>query len=236
MSTPERHIIAMGGGGFSMEPENPVLDLYVLRHARSKNPRVCFLATASGDADSYIVNFYSAFTRLNCRPTHLSLFGRVPDVRKLLLGQDIIYVGGGNTRSLLALWRAWELPEILRTAWEAGVVLAGLSAGAICWFEAGITDAVAGRLSVLPGLGFLAGSCCPHYDGEPERRPAYYNFIASGEIAAGIAIDDGAAAHFIGAALARVVASQPDATAYQVSVSAGTAVETPLPAEALPQP
>ena len=119
MSTTERHIIAMGGGGFSMEPENPALDLYVLRHARSKNPRVCFLATASGDADSYIVNFYSAFTRLNCRPTHLSLFGRVPDVRKLLLGQDIIYVGGGNTRSLLALWRAWELPEALRAACEA---------------------------------------------------------------------------------------------------------------------
>ena len=179
MSSTERHIIAMGGGGFSMEPDNPALDLYVLRHARAKNPRVCFLASASGDADSYIVNFYSAFTRLNCRPTHLSLFGRVPDLHKLLLEQDIIYVGGGNTRSMLTLWRAWELPEILRAAWEAGVVLAGLSAGAICWFEAGITDAVAGRLSVLQGLGFLAGSCCPHYAGEPERRPASAPMINS---------------------------------------------------------
>ncbi len=132
--------------------------------------------------------------------------------------------------------RAWELPEALRAAWEVGVVLAGLSAGAICWFEAGVTDAVAGRLSVVPGLGFLAGSCCPHYDGEPERRAAYHNFIGSGEIAAGIAIDDGAAAHLIGTELARVVASHPDATAYKVSVTAGTAVETPLPAQALPEP
>ena len=90
MSSAGGHISAMGGGGFSMEPDNPALDLYVLRHARSKNPRVCFLATASGDADSYIVNFSSAFTSLNCRPTHLSLFGRVPDVRKMLREQDII--------------------------------------------------------------------------------------------------------------------------------------------------
>ena len=93
----------MGGGGFSMEPDNPALDLYVLCHARSKNPRVCVLATASGDADSYIVNFYSAFKRRNCQPTHHSLFWRVPDVRKRLAEQDIIYVGGGNTRSLHAL-------------------------------------------------------------------------------------------------------------------------------------
>jgi peptidase E len=130
---------------------------------------VCFLATAAGDAESYIDSFYTAFRQLPCRPTHIPLFARTPDLKTVLLEQDIIYVGGGNTKSMLAVWRDWEMPELLRRAWEAGTVLAGVSAGAICWFETGLTDSSGTGLYPLTGLGFLAGACCPHYDGEAER-------------------------------------------------------------------
>ena len=217
-----RQIIALGGGGFSMEPENPALDRYILDQAGRSNPAVCFLPTASGDADGYVVKFYAAFSVLDCRPCHLSMFGRTPaDLGAFLLEQDVIYVGGGNTRSMLAVWREWGLDVALRAAWEQGVVLAGLSAGAICWFEQGVTDSVAGRLGPLAALGLLEGSCCPHYDGEAERRPAYQQLVAEGQIAPGYGLDDGAALHFAGTELRAVVASRPKARAYRVAPSAG---------------
>src|ERR1700719_4353817 len=131
----EQQIIALGGGGFSTEPGNLALDAYILSQARRPNPSVCFLGTASGDAASYVVRFYEAFSRLDCRPMHSAFFDRTPDLRERLLTQDVIYVGGGNTKSMLAVWREWNLPAILREAWEAGIVLTGSSAGAICWFE-----------------------------------------------------------------------------------------------------
>jgi peptidase E len=213
-----RQIIALGGGGFSMEPDNLALDRYILAQSRRANPSVCFLPTASGDADGYIVKFYASFTDLDCRPSHLSLFGRTPaDLGAFLLEQDVIYVGGGNTRSMLALWREWRLDDALHAGWERGVVLAGLSAGAICWFEQGVTDSVAGRLGALAGLGLLEGSCCPHYDGEAERRPAYQQMVATGQISPGYGLDDGAALHFVGTDLQAVVASRPEARAYRVS-------------------
>src|SRR6476659_5432976 len=139
-----RQIIAMGGGGFSMEPENLTLDRYVLAQAGLAEPRVSFLPTASGDVDSYAASFYTAFARLPCQPSHLMFFRRTPDLREHVLSQDVIYVGGGNTKSMLGVWREWGLPEILREAWEAGVVLAGVSAGCICWFEQGLTDSFEG--------------------------------------------------------------------------------------------
>ncbi len=166
-----RQIIAMGGGGFSMEPENLSLDRYVLAQAHGTEPRVSFLPTASGDADSYALRFYSAFSGLPCRPSHLMFFRRTPDLREHVLSQDVIYVGGGNTKSMLGVWREWGLPEILREAWEAGVVLAGLSAGAICWFEQGLTDSFEADLRPLECLGLLKGSCCPHYHGDPGPAP-----------------------------------------------------------------
>lgn len=210
-------IIAMGGGGFSMEPDNLALDRYILAQAGGSNPAVCFLPTASGDADGYVVKFYASFTGLDCRPCHLSLFGRAPaDIGAFLLEQDVIYVGGGNTRSMLAVWREWGVDLALRAAWEQGVVLAGLSAGAICWFEQGVTDSVAGKLGPLAGLGLLEGSCCPHYDGEAERRPAYQRMVAEGQILPGYGLDDGAALHFVGTELQAVVASRPRARAYRV--------------------
>jgi len=218
-----------------MEPDNLALDAYVLGQARRKTPSVCFVGTASGDADSYIAQFYAAFLQLDCRPTHLRFFDRTPDVPALLLSQDVIYVGGGNTKSMLAVWREWGMPHALREAWDSGVVLAGISAGAICWFEAGVTDSSAGRLLPLTCLGLLAGTCCPHYDGEQERRPALHAFIAQRAVPSALALDDGAAAHFVGSGLSRVVSSRPNAKAYRVQLEGDETVETELPVEQLPK-
>ena len=168
LKTAKQQIIAIGGGGFTMEPENPALELYILAQARRRNPSICFLSTATGDAATYIAKFYAAFAKHRCRPTHLPLFERTPDLQKLLGAQDVIYVGGGNTKSMLAVWGEWQLPKFLRQAWKSGTVLAGISAGAICWFEAGVTDSWAGRLAPLRCLGWLPDTCCPHYDGEKE--------------------------------------------------------------------
>jgi peptidase E len=224
-----RQIIALGGGGFSMEPDNPALDLYVLGQARRKNPSICFLPTASGDSDRYVAMFYAAFARYPCRPTHVTFFDRTPDLSKVLLSQDVIFVGGGNTKSLLAIWREWDVPRILKRAWASGTVLAGVSAGAICWFDAGVTDSWAERLAALPCLGFLPGTCCPHYDGEPDRRPSLHRLVARRAVTGALALDDGAAAHFVGRRLSRVVTSRPAARAYRVTRNGQPVVETALP-------
>ncbi len=230
----KRQIIAMGGGGFSMEPDNLALDDYILKQASRPRPRVCFLATASGDAESYDLKFYAAFARLDCRPSTLSLFRpHTADLKSFLLEQDVIYVGGGNTKSMLALWREWGLDAILRQALENGIILAGISAGAICWFEQGVTDSYPGQMSVMPCLGFLPGSCCPHYDGESERRPAYHRFLAAGQIMPGYAVDDGAALHFVDDQLWKVVSSRPSARAYAVEATDTEVVEQTLAAEYL---
>jgi peptidase E len=196
---------------------------------------VCFIATASGDAEAYIARFYAAFKHLRCRPTHLPLFGRTPDLEQTLLAQDVIYVGGGNTKSMLATWREWGLPRLLRRAWQAGTVLAGVSAGAICWFRMGVTDSWADRLAGLPCLGFLPGTCCPHFDGEPERRPALHRLVASGAVPKALALDDGAAAHFVGRRLGRVVSSRPSGGGYAVRRRGVQSVETALPVIRLSQ-
>jgi len=229
VSAKKRQIVAIGGGSFTVEPDNPRLERYVLALTRKRRPRVCFLGTATGDADTYVAKFYSAFTRLGCRPTHIPLFARTPDLREVLLGQDVIYVGGGNTKSMLAVWREWGIPAILREAWRRGVVLTGVSAGAICWFGAGVTDSWAGGLRALPCLGFLPGACCPHYDGETERRPSAHRLVASGAVPKVLAIDDGAAAHFVGRRLLRVVSARPKAGGYVVRRRGSAARETPLP-------
>jgi dipeptidase E len=223
-------IVAMGGGGFSMEPDNLALDRYVLSLAESDRPKVSFVATASGDSDSYTERFYTSFRTLPCEPSHLSLFKiNSSDLRAFVLSQDVIYVGGGSTRNLLVLWREWGLDAIFREAWTAGVVLAGLSAGSICWFEQGVTDSVEPmRLHALHCLGFLPGSNCPHYDGEPARRPSYHQLLREGRIQAGYAADDGAALHFNGQHLVRCVSSRPAARVYRVQPGPGGIEETAL--------
>jgi peptidase E len=147
----------------------------------------------------------------------------------------VIYVGGGNTKSMLAVWRDWGIPELLREAWESGIVLTGASAGAICWFEQGVTDSFADGLRSLACLGFLPGSCCPHYDGEAQRRPAYHRLLAGNEISAGVAIEDWTAVHFKGSQIHRVIASREGARAYSVRNVYGSVQEVPLTVEYLPQ-
>ena len=217
-----------------MEPENLALDRYVLAQARRPDPAVAFLPTARGDAEDCVARYHAAFGRLPCRPSHVELFRRTGDLRAQLLSQDVLYVGGGNTRSMLAVWREWGIPELLREAWEGGTVLAGVSAGAICWFEQGVTDSIAEKLAALEGLGLLPGSCCPHYDGEPDRRPAYHRLLAAGAIVSGVALDDGAAAHFRGTQIHALVASRPRARVYRVGVDGGTVREEILEPRLLP--
>lgn len=233
MPTPQ--IIAMGGGGFSMEPENLALDRYVLAASGVPTPKVCFIATASGDAQSYIDRFYAAFNTLPCTPTHLSLFlPTVADIPSFLLEQNIIYVSGGSTRNLLVLWREWQLDRILREAWQSGVVLAGISAGALCWFAEGVSDSVrAYALEPIQCLGFLPGGFCPHYDGEVNRRPVYHQLLREQKLGPGYAADDGAALHFDGVRLARVVSSRPAARAYRLRWTGTDVEETPLPTDLL---
>jgi dipeptidase E len=229
-------IVAMGGVGFSLEPGDLPLHRYVLSLARRDRPAVLLIPTASGDSDTYVNGFYSTYGSLECRTSVLPLFKATPaDLHSLLLAQDVIYVGGGNTRSMVALWREWGIDRILREAWLAGVVLAGVSAGMICWFEQGVTDSVLGstgdpldNLSALTCLGFLPGSACPHYDGETNRRPVYRRLVAAGELGDGYAADDGVGLHFAGGELVRVVSARPGAKAYRVERHGDSALETPI--------
>jgi dipeptidase E len=213
-----RQIIVLGGGGFSMEPDNPLLDLYILKQVKKTEPQICFIPTASGDSDNYISRYYNFFNQQNCNPSHLSLFE--PPTRNLesfILEKDIVYVGGGNTKNLLALWKEWGLDDILRKAWNEGVILAGLSAGSICWFEEGVTDSFGDGLEPIKCLGFLKGSNCPHYDGEIGRKPAYHKLIETKKIKSGVATDDGVAIHYKEQEISKIVSSRPNAKAYRVS-------------------
>jgi peptidase E len=232
---PTRHIVALGGGGFLMEPDNPRLDDYTLRLTGKRRPKVCFLPTPSGDSQSQIDRFYAAFRGRRSVASHLSIFRREYDTRRLadhLLGQDVIYVGGGNTANALAIWRLHRVDRLLRRAWSAGTVLTGVSAGMICWFEGGVTDSFGRPLRALrDGLGILRGSACPHYDGEGDRRGIFHKEVRRGPergLPAGVAADDGAAIHFVGRRIADVVASRPGARAYSVKRIGGQVVETPF--------
>lgn len=219
-----RRVVAMGGGGFSMEPENPLLDQYILSLTGTARPKVCFVPTASGDADSYVAKFYRAFSAFDCQPSDLPLFSRtIGDLESFVLSQDVIYVGGGNTANLLAVWRVHGLDRLLWRAWDQGTILCGLSAGMNCWFERCVTDSFeAERLQPLhDGMGLLPGNCCPHYDTDPRRRLEFHRLIGTGEFDGGWAADDGAALVFHGESLHEVVASRSGAAAYWVAKSSG---------------
>jgi peptidase E len=212
----DRHIVALGGGGFS--DDDPLLDDFILDLTGKERPRVVFVPTASGDAAAYVERFYAAFTRRSCEPSHISLFQLpYPAVGEVLSSHDVVYVGGGSTANMLAIWRLHGLDETLRQAWQRGVVLAGISAGALCWFESGVTDSLSPELAPWrDGLGVLPGSFCPHYSSELNRRPAYHRFVREHRLPPGYATDDFVALHFVGTELAEVVASRPDVAAYRV--------------------
>ncbi len=216
-----------------MEAGNSLLDDFVLGLTGVERPKVCFLPSASGDADHYVVRFYRAFSTVRCEPSHVSLFrrdkgaGLGADLASHLLAQDLIYVGGGSVVSLLGVWRAHGLDDVLRRCWERGIVLCGLSAGSLCWFGEAVT-AFHGPPQRVTGLGLLPYSNCVHYDGEQERRKAYHRFLAAG-MAPGYAASDGAALHFRGESLARVVSSRPQAAAYWVEEVCNVISEVALP-------
>jgi dipeptidase E len=229
------HIVALGGGGFSMEPENTLLDGFILSLAPRQPARVCFVPTASCDSATYLVKFYRAFSGRGIT-TDLTIIdqpgivrrpAQTSDIGSFLLEQDIIYVGGGNTANLLAVWRAHGVDRALRDAWVRGKILCGISAGMICWFQDGLTDSFGGLDPLGDGLGFLDGSACPHYDGEKARPDAYRRAIQNG-MPPGYAAEDGAALHFRGTQLAEVVASRENAGAFRLDLSDGKVVETRL--------
>jgi len=234
--TDARRIVAIGGCSLDLSSPDVALYRYLITLTGKPHPEVCYIPTASGENRDHIIAFYRLFGALGCRTRHLTFFNPpVADLRSYLLECDLIFVGGGNTKSMLALWRGWDVDETLREAWRRGIVLAGVSAGSICWFEQGITDSIPGALTPLPCLGFLPGSDCPHYDSERERRPTFHRLLTEGAIRPGYAADDHVALVFEGETLARVVATTPTARAWRLTRDeSGAPVETAMAAELLP--
>ena len=227
-----RHIIAIGGRMLTPEGQVPTHLDNALRLTGQREPRLCLLNTAGGDDPRWTLLMYDRFAGHPARVSHLALFPmpNVRDPEDLLLSQHVIFVGGGSVANMLAVWRVHGLDVILRKAWQAGIVLAGSSAGGICWFEGGTTDSFGHELRAFTdGLGLLPGSYCPHYDSEADRRPLYHRLIAEGTLPGGIACDDGAAAHFADDTLTELIADRPTAGAYRVAASTDSEVtETPL--------
>ena len=220
-------IVAMGGISWEDEERRPLED-YWLGLTGAERPRVLVVPTAVADNAELTLNLYEQLSR-RAVVSHFSFFPWPPDdLRELALGQDAIFITGGNTANALAIWRVHGFDAILREAWEAGVVLAGWSAGMICWFEAGVTDSFGPQLEGMrDGLGFLAGSACPHYDGEEQRRPVYQALVAGG-FPAGLAADDCVALRFDGTDLAEVVSSREGSRAYRVTPEGEQPVEAHL--------
>lgn len=215
-----------------MPGKRPALVDFILGLTGKARPKVCCIPTATGDRAEGLVRFYERMAGTGAEATHLALFDRtVTDIRGELLSQDVIWVSGGNTANMLAVWRVHGVDKVLREAWEAGVILCGGSAGSLCWFECGTTDSfdLTQLAPLYDGLGFLPGSHCPHYDGEVQRRPLYHRLIAEG-FPAGYAIDDDAAIRFAGTEVAEVVSGRSGATAHRVEPGEGGVVETALAA------
>ena len=234
-----RRILAIGGGGFLMEDAPSPIDRHIVSLTGKARPRVCFLATPSGDLPEHIDKFHVTYSNLGCETSHLAFFRQrdsrslpANDFRSSLLEQDVIYVGGGNTKSALAVWRDWQLDSVLRTAWESGrVLLAGMSAGAMCWFEAGLTDSFwEPAMRPLPCLGLLPGGCAVHYSSSPNRRETLQAAHRAATIPPCVAIDDDAAVLYIDTAIASVYSWSAGATAYRTDCQNGAVVETALPA------
>lgn len=210
-----RHIVGLGGGGDTAE-QSDRLHGYVLGLVGKERPRLLFVPTASADNDAYIVWVHERFGAV-AEVTHLKTFPWPPaNLRELVLSQDAIYVSGGNTANMLAIWRLHGIDVLMREAWEQGIVLWGASAGMICWFEHGVTDSFGPELDAMDCLGFLPGSACPHYDGEEQRRPRYRALVDNG-LPDGVAADDGVGLHYEGTELAEVVSCRPGAAAYRVT-------------------
>ena len=225
MSDNVGQIIAIGGGGFGRSIYNTKIDKYILEQSSSENPNVCFIPTASAEDKAYTVNFYAVYSKLNCNPIHINFFQRTPRLDSLINKQDIIFVGGGNTKSMLAVWREWKLDKLLLKAYNRGAILCGVSAGAICWFRQGITDSWASNLNVMDCLDFVPECCCPHYDGETDRRPSVHDMIKNNKFSSCLAVEDGAALHYKNGELLTSVSFYKDKKSYLVKNTSAGIVE-----------
>jgi aminopeptidase N len=225
----DKQIIAIGGGGFGRNPGNGTIEKYILNQSDKNRPNICFIPTATGDDESYKVSYYATLTKLNCTPTHIDFFKRTTDLEKLIKDQDIIFVGGGNTKSMLAVWREWGLDKILKKAYQNGTIMCGVSAGAICWFEKGVTDSWADKLNIMNCLGFMKGSCCPHYDEEPERKPSLSKFIENKDIQNCYAIEGGCALHIKNEEVYSAISFRGKKNTFYVDYQSGKTVEKKLP-------
>ena len=223
-----KQIIAIGGGGFGRNPQQHLIEQYILDQAKSSRPNILFIPTATGELDSYIVNFYKVFSKLQCNPNHLSFFKRTPNLHQLIAEQDVIFVGGGNTKSMLAVWREWQLDEYLSDAYNRGVVMSGVSAGAICWFQQGITDSWESELKVMPCLEFVDGVCCPHYDEEPERRPTTKKLLINNNYQEVIGIEGGCALHIKEGNIFKAVRFSQNKNSYRVTAKDNKIIESPI--------
>jgi len=231
--TEKGQIIAIGGGGFRRNPNHNKIEKYILEQTRKEIPNIVFIPTASAEDEGYIVNFYSCFSKLNCQPSHITFFQRTPRLDGIINKADVIYVGGGNTKSMLAVWREWKLDKLLLKAYNKEKILCGVSAGAICWFEQGITDSWASNLNAMNCLGFLPEMACPHYQEEKDRRPTVHDMLKNEKCKPGWAIDGGAAVHFKNGEYFRSLQFYPDSFAYYVSSKSGKIIEEQQPMDIL---
>jgi dipeptidase E len=204
-------------------------DRFLLDLSGKPRPRVCYLPTAAADAPNLVVSFYERYVPLACDPFHVELFGTPEHPAERVASADVVWVSGGNTANMLAIWRVHGIDVALRAAWEHGAVLGGASAGANCWFDGSVTDSFGPGLAALEdGLGMLGGSFCPHYDSEELRRPVYLDLVGRGALPAGIACDDGAAALFEGTELVEIVASRAGSRGFRVTREGEEALEARL--------
>ena len=216
--TEKGHIIAIGGGGFGRNPNHRKIEKYILELTGKERPNVVFLPTASAENQDYIIKFYKCFTKMSCEPRHVTFFQRTPRLDSIINKADVIYVGGGNTKSMLAVWKEWKLDKLLLKAYNNGKILCGVSAGAICWFEQGITDSWASNLNVIDCLGFLPEMACPHYQEEKDRRPEVHKMLKQGKCGPGWAIDGGAAIHFKNGKYYKSIQFYADSYVHYVSI------------------
>lgn len=213
----KRQIIALSGG-FSIEPRNKRMDRYILSSVENKKPKICFLPTASGDSKNYVKRFYNFFEKENCEPVHLPLFkATITNLEEFILNQDIIYVGGGNTKNMLAIWKDWGLDDILKKAYHNGVLLCGVSAGSLCWFEQGLTDSIPEKLTKIDCIGLLEGSNSPFCNFGSAKMDTYREMIKNNKIIPGIATEIGVGLHYVNENLIKVISSRKGVNAYDIS-------------------
>lgn len=223
-----RQIIAIGGGGFGRVIKDLKIENYIKSQCKSDSPKICFIPTATGDDNQYIENFYKAFDSIGCKTSHIDFFKRTINLAEHIKKQDIIFVGGGNTKSMLAVWKDWGLDVLLEEAYKNGVIMCGVSAGAICWFNKGITDSWADDLAIMDCLGFVDGVCCPHYDEEPTRRPYVKDSLDNADFDECMGVEGNAALHIINEESYKSVNFGDNKNSYRISLKDNIVDEDPF--------